>query len=127
MIFGSRLILVAGPAEVFVSNCRSFGKGWISQLICSLLRFVVILCVMFIFTVLETCRRNLSIKVLRSRRFFLMKSFLLFRVAYIVSLIRENACCWIVCAALKRFFVSISPVEIQGSIDNLLVLCLIST
>lgn len=66
MIFGSMLILVAGPAEVVVSNCRSFGEGWISQLVCSLLRFVVILFVIFMYTVLEICRRNRSIKVLRS-------------------------------------------------------------
>jgi hypothetical protein len=66
MILVSRLILVAGPAEVVASNCRSFGEGWISQLVCSLLRFVVILFVIFMYTFLEICRKNRSIKVLRS-------------------------------------------------------------
>ncbi len=66
LILVSRLILVAGPAEVVVSNCRSFGEGWIFQLVCSLLPFVVILCVIFMYTVLETCRRNRCIKVLKS-------------------------------------------------------------
>ncbi len=67
--------MVAGPAEVVVSNCRSFGEGWISQLVCSLLRFVVILFVIFMYTVLEICRRNRSIKVLRSLTLFFYEEF----------------------------------------------------